>query len=109
MGSKKVGAEFFIKEKPEGKNDGAPTPAMKQTILLLALSLPCALCAAESSEKPTNLWANRLIGDSKLPEKDLTTWTRGQFFKATDTLLPSGLHGPVASRAATWVEIAPCP
>jgi hypothetical protein len=102
-GVKKVGAASFLTEKPDGKNDGAPTPAMKQTILFitLALSIPCALRAAQPSEEPTNLWANRLIGDQKLPEKDRPTWTRGQFFKATDTLLPSGLHGLVALSAAT--------
>ncbi|GHT24229.1 hypothetical protein FACS189419_09040 [Planctomycetales bacterium] len=43
-----------------------------------------------------NLWANRLIGDAKLPASERLTWsTWGDAYKATDTLLPSGLLGPV--------------
>ena len=53
----------------------------------------------------TNLWVNRLIGDEKLPEKDRATWTSGQFFKAADPLLPSGLLGPVTLRTESIVEI----
>jgi hypothetical protein len=59
--------------------------------------------------KVANLWANRLIGDQKLPQKDRATWNSGQLFKAGDSLLPSGLLGLFALRAATRVEIAPCP
>jgi hypothetical protein len=55
--------------------------------------------------KITNLWANRLIGDQKLPEKERTTWVSNQQLKATDPLLPSGLLGPVTLRAANRVEI----
>ena len=47
----------------------------------------------ELAIKLTNLWPNRLIGDQKLPEKERSTWTSGQFFKPTDPLLPSGLLG----------------
>lgn len=55
--------------------------------------------------KITNLWANRLIGDQKLPEKERTTWISNQQLKATDPLLPSGLLGPVTLRAVNRVEI----
>jgi hypothetical protein len=42
-----------------------------------------------------NLWPNRLIGDSALPEKERLTWTTWNPFKAGDRLLESGLLGPV--------------
>jgi hypothetical protein len=42
-----------------------------------------------------NLWPNRLIADSGLPEEQRRTWTTWNPFRPTDTLLPSGLVGPV--------------
>lgn len=44
--------------------------------------------------KVTNLWVNRLIGDSRKGVVPLT-YTPVKFFGADDTLLPSGLLGPV--------------
>ena len=52
----------------------------------------------------TNLWANRLIGDANLPAEKRRTWTSGEFFKATDPLLPSGLLGPVQILPAELIE-----
>ncbi len=43
----------------------------------------------------TNLWPNRLIGDSALPVEKRLTFTTFQPFKPTDRLLESGLLGPV--------------
>ncbi len=64
--------------------------------------------ANELKIEVTNCWANRLIGDSGLPESKWTTKTNvrrvpdrseykhgHQAFSATDELLPSGLSGPV--------------
>lgn len=45
--------------------------------------------------KVTNTWANRLIADQKLPEKDRITYTVMQFYQADDEPVISGLLGPV--------------
>jgi len=42
-----------------------------------------------------NLWANRLIGDSALPENQRVTHTTWQPYRPQDPLQPSGLLGPV--------------
>ena len=44
--------------------------------------------------KVTNLWVNRLIGDSR-PGVSPLTYTPVRFFSEEDQLLPSGLCGPV--------------
>jgi len=46
----------------------------------------------------TNLWTNRLIADSALPEAERKTWATWNPCKPTDPLLPSGLLGPVTLR-----------
>jgi hypothetical protein len=43
----------------------------------------------------TNTWANRLIGDQKLPEDQRITWTRAPFRLQGKSLLEAGLFGPV--------------
>jgi hypothetical protein len=45
--------------------------------------------------KITNTWANRLIGDQKLPEKEKLTWTTAPFRLDGNPLLKAGLLGPV--------------
>ena len=46
-----------------------------------------------------NVWANRVIGDSALPEKERVTWTSLSdtrwALKPDHKLIPSGLYGPV--------------
>jgi hypothetical protein len=45
--------------------------------------------------KVTNLWVNRLIGDSQPDVKTKTTFTTMPFYQANSKLLPSGLLEPV--------------
>lgn len=46
--------------------------------------------------KITNTWANRLIGDQKLPEKERLTWTTAPYrLVESENLLKAGLLGPV--------------
>ncbi|MCR9065584.1 MAG: glycosyl hydrolase [Cytophagales bacterium] len=45
--------------------------------------------------KITNLWVNRLIGDAQPDVKEKSTFTTMPFYTKDDTLLPSGLLGPV--------------
>lgn len=45
--------------------------------------------------KVTNTWANRLIGDQKLPKEQRLTWTTAPFRLEGNPLLKAGLLGPV--------------
>lgn len=55
-----------------------------------------ALCTGENTLEisVTNLWVNRLIGDAC--KEDRKTFYSYDFYKHDDTLLPSGLMGPVS-------------
>ena len=48
--------------------------------------------------KVTNLWANRLIGDSALPAGERVAKTDRNPFSPDSPLMPSGLLGPVSVR-----------
>jgi hypothetical protein len=47
-------------------------------------------------------WANRLIGDSRLPAKKRTTWATVNSFQPKNVLEPSGLEGPVTVKAVRF-------
>jgi hypothetical protein len=51
-----------------------------------------------------NLWSNRLIADSGLPEAQRLTWTTSNPFRPSDPLLESGLLGPVTLQASQREE-----
>ncbi|MBI5708505.1 MAG: hypothetical protein HZC36_16090 [Armatimonadetes bacterium] len=68
-------------------------------------SIPSGLLKAKSNTlkiEVANLWPNRLIKDSGLPEERRLTRTTWNPYKPTDALLPSGLFGPV--RVLLWAD-----
>jgi hypothetical protein len=50
---------------------------------------------AEIEIKVTNLWVNRLIGESGVPAHESKSYTSTRFYSSEDKLLPSGLLGQV--------------
>ena len=48
--------------------------------------------------KVANVWANRLIADEALPKSKRVSWVTYNPYKPGDSLLPSGLLGPVQLR-----------
>ncbi len=79
---------------------------------------PPFVCVAGSALRPgknklaitvTNLWPNRLIGDSALPAEQRITRTNFNPYRPDSPLLPSGLLGPVQltfghQRTIAWSE-----
>jgi len=55
--------------------------------------------------KVTNLWPNRLIGDTFLPEGKQFTRTNIAAFTQNSPLLESGLLGPVELHAAQLISL----
>lgn len=63
------------------------------------LEIPEGLLRPQGNELEitvANLWINRLIGDSALPERKRLTWSTYTPFRPDAPLEPSGLLGPVA-------------
>jgi hypothetical protein len=62
------------------------------------VGLPAGLLRPQGNQlriTVANLWANRQIADSGLPEKDRLSWATSNPWHSTDALQPSGLLGPV--------------
>jgi len=71
------------------------------------IAIPAALLQPRGNSLEivvANLWINRLIGDSKLPEDQRFTWITGNPFHPDDPLLESGLLGPVTLQASPASE-----
>jgi hypothetical protein len=87
LGSVKNIADVYVNGKPLGILWKAPfrvdaTDALKPGANILDV-------------KVTNLWVNRLIGDTQPGVSQKYTFTTQQFYRADSPLLPSGLLGPV--------------
>ena len=63
--------------------------------------------ANEVEVRVTNVWKNRLVGDQKLPTESRLTWTFYPFYKAGDSLVDSGLLGPVRLLSSESVGLDP--
>jgi hypothetical protein len=53
----------------------------------------------------TNLWANRLAGDSQLPNDQCVSWSTWNPYSSDFKLLPSGLLGPITLRIGARFSI----
>jgi hypothetical protein len=68
------------------------------------VAIPAGLVKPTGNElkiSVANLWINRLIGDSALPEAQRLTSTNGNDYSPNSPLQPSGLLGPVKLLAAS--------
>jgi hypothetical protein len=80
-------AEVIVNDKPQGVLWKPPF-----RVDITEASLPGA---NKVEVRVTNVWKNRLVGDSKLPPVSRLTWTSYPFHKPDAPLLDSGLLGPV--------------
>ena len=80
-------AEVFVNDKPLGVLWKPP-----YRVDITDAALPGA---NKITVRVTNVWKNRLVGDAKLPANSRLTWTFYPFYKSEDTLVESGLLGPV--------------
>jgi hypothetical protein len=93
-------AEVFVNDKPLGVLWKPP-----YRVDITAAVTPGA---NKIEVRVTNVWKNRLIGDQKLPVASRLTWTFYPFYKADDSLVESGLLGPVRLLSSESVRLSAC-
>lgn len=91
-------AEVFVNDKPLGVLWKPP-----YRVDITAAVTPGA---NKIEVRVTNVWKNRLIGDQKLPVASRLTWTFYPFYKADDSLVESGLLGPVRLLSSESVRLS---
>jgi hypothetical protein len=91
-------AEVFVNDKPLGVLWKPP-----YRVDITAAVTPGA---NKIEVRVTNVWKNRLIGDQKLPVASRLTWTFYPFYKADDSLVESGLLGPVRLLSSDSVRLS---
>jgi hypothetical protein len=91
-------AEVFVNDKPLGVLWKPP-----YRVDITAAVTPGA---NKIEVRVTNVWKNRLVGDQKLPVASRLTWTFYPFYKAADSLVESGLLGPVRLLSSEPVRLS---
>lgn len=91
-------AEVFVNDKPLGVLWKPP-----YRVDITAAVTPGA---NKIEVRVTNVWKNRLVGDQKLPVASRLTWTFYPFYKADDSLVESGLLGPVRLLSSESVRLS---
>lgn len=80
-------AEVFVNDKPLG--------VLWKPPYRMDITAAAKPGANKIEVRVTNVWKNRLVGDAKLPVQSRLTWTFYPFYKPSDSLVESGLLGPV--------------
>ena len=88
-----------VKEVAEVYINGQSLGVVWKTPYKLSLKNACRAGNNKLEVKVTNLWVNRLIGDQQPTMAKKISYTTMPFYQANDTLLTSGLLGPVVINA----------